>query len=258
MDFADDLLFIECFLHFPHLAVLNTNPTNYQWIFTKQYETDELVKQEQTFPDRYFNKILNDKKIICYVAPSDNHDTQRKLAFTDFMIQPTLDLFHAMLGHPGSQCMHATLQSWYHHLHLHMTIEQFACDKCQCAKPSGPGHGLLPDQDIVCASWEEVELDLIGPWPASTPHEIVELFALTCIDTTTKLVKITKIIEKSSNHIATRFENTWLFWYPKPMQVIHNNGGLFTGFAFQHLLHLLNIEPVPTTNKNPKANAISE
>ncbi|KAL7463850.1 hypothetical protein ACHAXS_004201 [Conticribra weissflogii] len=40
------------------------------------------------------------------------------------------------------------------------------------------------------------------------------------------------------------------------MQVIHDNGGEFTGFAFQHLLQLLNIKPVPTTNKNPQANAI--
>ncbi len=40
------------------------------------------------------------------------------------------------------------------------------------------------------------------------------------------------------------------------MQVVHDNGAEFTGFAFQHLLHLLNIKPVPTTNKNPQANAI--
>ncbi len=40
------------------------------------------------------------------------------------------------------------------------------------------------------------------------------------------------------------------------MQVIHDNGGKFTGFAFQHLLQLLKNKPVPTTNKNPQANAI--
>ncbi|KAL7452807.1 hypothetical protein ACHAXS_000286 [Conticribra weissflogii] len=40
------------------------------------------------------------------------------------------------------------------------------------------------------------------------------------------------------------------------MQVIHDNWGEFTGFAFQHILQLSNIKPVPTTNKNPQANAI--
>ncbi len=41
------------------------------------------------------------------------------------------------------------------------------------------------------------------------------------------------------------------------MQVIHDNGGEFTGFVFQQIvLHLLNIKPVLTTNKNLQANAI--
>ncbi len=44
MDFADDLILIECFLPLPPLAVQDTNPTNYQWIFTKQNKTDKLVK----------------------------------------------------------------------------------------------------------------------------------------------------------------------------------------------------------------------
>ncbi len=40
------------------------------------------------------------------------------------------------------------------------------------------------------------------------------------------------------------------------MQVIHDNGGEITGFAFQQLLRLLNIKSVPTTTKNPQAHAI--
>ena len=42
------------------------------------------------------------------------------------------------------------------------------------------------------------------------------------------------------------------------MQVIHDNGGEFQGFAFQNLLRLWHIKPVPTTNKNPQSNAICE
>ncbi len=61
------------------------------------------------------------------------------------MIRPTIHWFHAILGHPGSCRMCATLQARYHHPHLQMHIERFACDICQRVKPSGPGHGLLPD-----------------------------------------------------------------------------------------------------------------
>ncbi len=91
---------------------------------------------------------------------------------------------------------------------------------------------------------------------ASAPHGTVESFALPFIDTTTNLVKIAQIFEKSSDHDANCFEHTWLSWYPKPMQVIHDNGGEFTGFAFQLLLELLHINSVPTTDKNPQANVI--
>ncbi len=77
-----------------------------------------------------------------------------------------------------------------------------------------------------------------------------------CTDTTTNLVEIARIFEKSSNHIAACFEHTWLSQYPKSMQVIHDNEREFTGFVIQQLLWLLNIKLVPTTNKNPQANAI--
>jgi hypothetical protein len=51
-----------------------------------------------------------------------------------------------------------------------------------------------------------------------------------------------------------QFENTWLSRYPKPLHCIHDQGGEFTGFPFQRLLH--NIHSHPTSVKNPQANAI--
>ncbi len=86
MDFANDLILIECFLHLSPLDVQDTNPTYYQWIFRIQNETDKLLKQCQKFPDRYFNKILDDKEIISYVAPNDNCITQWKFTITNSMI----------------------------------------------------------------------------------------------------------------------------------------------------------------------------
>ncbi len=175
---------------------------------TNKKETNKLLLQQQKFPDRYFNKVLDDKEIICYAASSDDRNKQWKFALTDSTIIPTIHWFHLMLGHPSSHCMHATLQAQYHHPHLQMHIERFACDECQQAKPSGPGHGLLPNQDIAGFPWDEVAVNLIGSWPVSMPHGTVEFFTLTCINTTTNLVKISQIFEKSSDHVATCFEHT--------------------------------------------------
>ncbi len=69
------------------------------------------------------------------MVPGDNRDTQWKFALMDFMIWPTIHWFHTMLGHPGSHRMHATLQAQYHHPHLWIHIERFACEECQQAKP---------------------------------------------------------------------------------------------------------------------------
>lgn len=38
----------------------------------------------------------------------------------------------------------------------------------------------------------------------------------------------------------------------KSMQVIHDKWDKFTGFVVSHLLNVLNIKSVPTTNKNPQ------
>ncbi len=51
MNFLDDPLLLECFLHLPPQIVQDTNPTDYEWIFTKQNETNELLHHKQRFPN---------------------------------------------------------------------------------------------------------------------------------------------------------------------------------------------------------------
>ncbi len=78
-------------------------------------------------------------------------------------------------------------------------------------------------------------VDLIGPWPAKTENFSGEFFTLTCIDTTTNLVELVCIDTKSNDIIARKFEQTLLACYPRPIHIIHENGGKFTGFAFTFL-----------------------
>ncbi len=49
MDFADDPLLMECFLHLPPLPFQDTNPMDYQLIFTKQNKTDDWLQWKQNF-----------------------------------------------------------------------------------------------------------------------------------------------------------------------------------------------------------------
>jgi hypothetical protein len=44
---------------------------------------------------------------------------------------------------------------------------------------SGSGYGLLPEREVQIAPWEEVVIDLIGPWRVKVNGRKVEFNALT-------------------------------------------------------------------------------
>ena len=81
---------------------------------------------------------------------------------------------------------------------------------------------------------------------------------MTVIDTDTNLTEAILITNKTSQQVASKFENIWLARYPKPNKCIHDNGNEFIGPEFQTMLHKYNIKDAPTTIKNPQANAICE
>jgi hypothetical protein len=87
-------------------------------------------------------------------------------------------------------------------------------------------------------------------------EELYEFDALTSIGPVTNLTEIIQLQEKSSEHIATKFFLSWVTRYPCPQCCGHDNGGEFIGWQFQQLLEDLGITSVPTTSRNPQANAI--
>ena len=105
---------------------------------------------------------------------------------------------------------------------------------------------------------QDVAVDLIGPWTISIGDKELKFSALTIIDMVTNLVEAVRIDNKTSAHIALQFENTWLSRYPRPMNVIHDQGGEFTGDDFQYRLEVHDIHSTPITSKNPQANSVCE
>jgi len=132
------------------------------------------------------------------------------------------------------------------------------CDTCQRYKLPGRGYGHLPARDTHVAPWQQVAVDLIGPWNIRVNDMNVSFQALTVIDTVTNLCEIIRIHNKTAAHVALQFENAWLSRYPRPIECIFDQGGEFIGQAFQQVLQTHGIQPKPTTVKNPQANAICE
>ena len=120
----------------------------------------------------------------------------------------------------------------------------------------------MPERELREAPFEEAAVDLIGPWKmtVNTNRGIkeVEFNALTCIDPVSNLVELIRVDRKTAAHVGSRFEQSWLCRYPWPRRCVHDRGGEFRGEAFQQLLQNAGIKSVPTTSKNPQANAICE
>jgi transposase InsO family protein len=103
-----------------------------------------------------------------------------------------------------------------------------------------------------------VAIDLIGPWTLTIGEVKQSFSALTMVDIVTNLVEIVRVNNKTAAHIAWQFEQAWLSRYPRPIYVLHDQGGEFMGYAFKRRLAALGIIPRPTTPKNPRANSICE
>ncbi len=100
---------------------------------------------------------------------------------------------------------------------------------CQKYKLAGRGYGLLPKREVRIAPWEEVAIDLIGPWKVKVNGIQVEFNALTSIDTASNLVELIRIDNKIAKHILDKFTHSWLCRYPRPVQCLHDKGGEFIG-----------------------------
>ncbi|CAJ1938120.1 unnamed protein product [Cylindrotheca closterium] len=117
----------------------------------------------------------------------------------------------------------------------HLNAKQQQHLNGQQHKAVGRGYSHTAPKEAPLIPWQQLAVDLIGPWTLMVARQEIEFRALTIIDL---------------------FENAWLARYPRPATVIHDQGTEFTGFDFQNHLNLHGIEPRSISAKNPQANAV--
>ena len=104
-----------------------------------------------------------------------------------------------------------SLEVGYFHPVLRKIIDNFECDACQNYKVDGRGFGHLLARDVRTAPWEQVDTDLIGPWKVQTrTGRVYDFSALTSIDRVTGLAELIRTDNKTSEHVAAKFEESWL------------------------------------------------
>ena len=131
-------------------------------------------------------------------------------------------------------------------------------DACQRYKLPGKGYGELPPREAQLAPWQEIAVDLTGPWKIRVNDQQITFRALSIIDIVTNLPELVRINSKSAAHVGLQLENAWLSRYPRPQDIIFDQGSEFLGLGFQRVLEHHHIHKHPSTVKNPQGNAICE
>jgi RNase H-like domain found in reverse transcriptase/Integrase zinc binding domain/Reverse transcriptase (RNA-dependent DNA polymerase) len=252
----DDEELLECFLNHPDPTQVR-NPLDYAEVMRQQTLDLDLQEQFVLYPQRFQKENLAGYDLLCYV-PTNKHSW--RIAIPTTILQETVRWYHQFLNHVGASRLLDTIAMHSWHPKLRLTVEEVVskCDPCQRYKSPGQSYGELPVREAVIAPWTEVAVDLIGPWKIKIGNRLYHFQALTCIDPATGFAELIRIRNRSSEHVAILFENQWLSRYPRPERCIHDNGGEFIGWSFQQMLQNNQIKDVPTTVKNPQANAICE
>ena len=162
-------------------------------------------------------------------------------------------------------------------------IEKFTkhCKRCQLGKRRKRKYAQLPPKIAVITPWQQVCVDLIGPYTVKGKDKTcVEFMCMTMIDPATGWFEVVElptvavyrefkkakgeiehvedeILDRTSACISQLFNKTWLSRYPRPAEVLCDNGSEFKK-DFAALLKSYSIKRKPTTIKNPQANAILE
>ncbi len=201
---------IDCYLNLPDTPHPDENPLNYAHICELQQQNKQLLALQAKYPDNYVNLQLGDNidDVICY--KKDPTQPNWKITLPESMIVDTVKWFHQVMGHPGEKRLRETLNQHYYHPRLPYHINKSKCKDCQKHKLEGRGYGLLPKQEVRIAPWEEVAINLIGPWKVKVNGRQVEFNALTCIDMTSNLVKLICIDNKTAKDICDNFTQSWL------------------------------------------------
>ncbi|KAL7530913.1 LOW QUALITY PROTEIN: hypothetical protein ACHAXR_008651, partial [Thalassiosira sp. AJA248-18] len=180
--FVDDQEMLDCFVNLPSDPTPE-NPLNFEWLREQQQNDMELLDRAQRLPQQYINKTLTrGVDLLCHVKPGEDAATQWKIALARDAITPVLKWFHQVLGHPGENRMRSAISSRYYHPNLRTYTTNFACDACQHHKLEGKGYGHLPERDVTATPFNEVAVDLIGPWTIKLHVRDYEFNALTSID----------------------------------------------------------------------------
>ena len=119
----------------------------------------QRVRDNPTISLRHFGDI----ELAIYTPPNASEETPWKIILTDDVAEETIVWFHHVLGYPQKQRLKEGMRLFYHP-RLNKLIDNYSSDAAQRYKSDGRGYGHLPARQVRGVPWQQVDVDLIGPW----------------------------------------------------------------------------------------------
>ena len=116
--------------------------------------------------------VYNEEEFHGTILISNLHNGQHKIVLPESLQLPAIKWYHMVMGHGGATRIYKALSQFFFSSRLKTKVEEYVltCDACQKNKHLGQGYGHLPPRNDLSTPWEEVALDLIGPWEVPIPN----------------------------------------------------------------------------------------
>jgi hypothetical protein len=179
--------------------------------------------------------------------------------------QSFINWYHERLCHPGITRQYYTMKAVTTWPNLYQQLVSFInnCTTCQQMKNVKKSYGKLTGSLLNEIPFHTLAIDLYGPvsFPANeTENEEVEehRYILSMIDHCTRLVELAPLKTITAEEVIERLKDYWLCRYPRPHQILSDNGTQFTSKEFADLLTQYDVLHITTTTYNPTGNSVVE
>ena len=198
----EDVDIIDLFMNLPALTEMAC-PLTVANIQQHQAGDHALVQTALVQFQQYPIKVINGRNLVCYRDSSNVNADEWRIYLPQSMIQEVIWWYHMILGHPGVTRLYDTIRARFYAERLSVHSRDYIFpDNCSWFKQQGRGYGKLPPRHAALAPWNEVCIDLIGPWEIVVNGNICEFRALTCTDQVTNIVELIRITNKTMAHVA--------------------------------------------------------
>ena len=235
------------------------------WV-TDRIDPQNLVQfQREEFPNAFIEAsqavddcpyVIEGGILYTMREPSKNAGQYLRLMLPRQYRQQVIDRCHAEVGHAAFMKTLARIQETYIWPSMRTHIKSYIshCVLCNTLTPSHPVHprGIVPVPPAPFHTWG---IDLVGPFPRDRRGR---QYLLCCIDHLSGWAEAIPIASKKAETVQEAFLNNIVARYGIPRILISDNGGEFTGAAFEKWLREFGVSHRLTSPYNPQCNGMTE